>query len=277
MVFGLFNLILKMVEDSVNLGKIEHATIYSDWHLPPSQILGIAGTILQSRTWSERRYPNLPIEDIFTPSDNAGNIVIGAGDILHTYPLFPFQGEIVPDALSYFAEALYKRRINGDSFRLMLGNHAKLETFPPDVLSFLNEENILVPNGKISFESGGENFVVIHGHEAQAGFYHLPFEGNIKVQNILGDAFDKFRKLYKNGYPNGQSPSPSWLISMFNTPQKKWQKRNLPPGTKMISGHTHFPEVTPDYMNTGFLDIIFGHLSFGKVDNGEMQSKFIEV
>lgn len=267
-----------MVEDSVNLGKIEHATIYSDWHLPPSQMLSMAGTVLHSRRWTEKNYPNLPIEDIFNPPNNAGNIVIGAGDIFHTYPLFPFQRELIPDALSYFAEALYKKRINGDSFRLMPGNHTNLKTFPPDVLSFLNEENILVPNGKIAFESGGEDFVVIHGHEAQPGFYNLPFEGNVKIQKILGKAFDRFRKFYKKGFANGSHyPYPHWLVDFINKPQKNWQKRNLEAGTKLISGHTHFPELDPDYMNTGFLDIVIGYLSYGKVDNGVMESEFIDV
>jgi predicted phosphodiesterase len=266
-----------MVEDASGLGKIEHATIYSDWHLSPSDMLGIAGTVLHSRKWDGQNFPDLPLEDIFNPPENHGNIVIGAGDLFHLNPLLPHQRELVPNALSYFAEALYKKRVSGKYFKLIPGNHTRLNNFPPDVLSFLSEEDILVENGKLTFNSGDDEFFVIHGHEAQPGFYNLPFTGNPKIAKIRDKVLDKFRQFRHNGDIAGQYPFPQFVRKMLNTPQINWKKNHLPAETKMISGHTHVPEVTSEYLNSGFLDMLFGYLSYGTVDNGEMQSRIREI
>jgi predicted phosphodiesterase len=266
-----------MVEDSTYLGNIEKATIYSDWHLSPSEMLGVAGTVLHSRKWDGQNFPNLPLNDIFTPPQNQGSYVIGNGDMFHLNPLLPHQSELVPNALSYFAEALYKQNVNGDYFKLIPGNHTKLNRFPPDVISFLSEKNILVPNGKLSFSSGDEDFFMIHGHEAQPGFYNLPFTGHPKIAKMLDNALNSYRKIHKNGDKNGQYPFPPWLKDKLNGPQKNWQDTHLPPEIKMISGHTHVPEVTETYLNSGFLDVLFGYLSYGIVEKGQMKSLIQEI
>jgi len=263
--------------ESINLGSVDHATIYSDWHLRPSDLLSMSGSILHSRRWNEKPYPQLPYSDIFEPPSQSGSIIIGNGDMFHLSPLFPYQSEIVPDALSYFAEALYKKNVTGETFRFIPGNHTKLKYFPPDVISFLTEKSILVPDGKLSFQSGGEEFLVMHGQEAQPGAYNIPLVGNPKVSRFMDSALHKFRKVFNNGDVAGNYPFPPWVKNLLNKPQKIWQSMYLPPETKLISGHTHVPEVTPNYLNSGFWDVLFGYLSFGKVDRGEMQFRIREI
>lgn len=267
-----------MVVESENIGKVERATIYSDWHLSPSTLLGVAGTVLHSRKWSRsNNIPQLPFEDIFTQPDHSGSVIIAAGDFIHLNPLFPFQKDIAPDALSYFADALDKRKVNGEYFKLILGNHTDRKNFPNDVLSFLKEREILVPDGKLSFQSGNDDFYVIHGHEAQPGFFSLPFENYPKVEQFMNRTFDLYRRLHRSGDVSGQYPIPSFFKNLLNKPQKNWQKENLPEGTRLISGHTHVPEVTANYLNSGFWDMLFGYLSYGRVDEGKMSSRIREI
>jgi hypothetical protein len=93
----------------------------------------------------------------------------------------------------------------------------------------------------------------------------------------MNKMFNIYRKCFIDKDISNQYPFPLWLKKILNNPQTNWQKKNLPVGTNMISGHTHSPLLTRDYLNTGFFDALFGYLSYGTVDNVVMDSKIVEV
>lgn len=141
----------------------------------------------------------------------------------------------------------------------LYGNHDRPEWCDERVSLFSVEHGM-----DTTFSSDGQPYHVTHGHTVFESFEDKYPILNCKVSLRLGSKIDLVHKyLWGNSFLKEGSS--------INQPMMNWVKQNLLGEEILVTGHSHYPEVSlPDrFVNSGFIGLGYGN--YAVVDDGGPQ------
>lgn len=244
------------MQEPLIIGKdFEKVIVTSDHHLVPRDIKNIPnldnGKLPSPFNWIH--------SDLLRPEE--GILRVWNGDGLHTYPIFPWEKNLVSDALLHLTKLFVKYKVDGKKFRLIEGNHTNTDKWPTEIKQEWQERGIIVPNGKLAVLDPKHKitFNIEHGHEAQPIAMFPPYADSPTLQRITGNILQLGRKtgiVKEHVYPYASTDR---ALRFLNAAQAIYTKENYPDSLQMaVYGHSHVAGFYPQegFINLGFRDSI---------------------